>query len=278
VAVYSDNPAGRLHALLTQLRGQDWSERVQVGWAAVLAVGSSEQDLPELARRLAPVYELPVEIEASVARLDPDDYDHDMLLRWRPAVAGVLQATCFPFNPLETVMHKYDGETLAWLEHSNDVLQRRRSEREVKAADAERIEKLVHDLAKEIAEADVDGELRIFLLDHLDSMSRALRDLPVRGVLALQDAYDRAIGSLVRRKDLWVKWEREPGFWKKYERLLTVLALTIGLVTQGAQLPGVLRDAIEGPPAQSPAVVNNELDVDMDVSILPPDGAQEPRP
>jgi hypothetical protein len=79
VTVYHDNPAGRLHILLTAFRQSSGQHKIGITWAGLL---NTPQDAPELFVRLAQVYSLPKDIAEEIGRLDRGaEFDFDMTMR-----------------------------------------------------------------------------------------------------------------------------------------------------------------------------------------------------
>ena len=97
MTVYLNNPAGRLHALITVYLRNSSGGRPHEAWFGPLEVPGT--DLPGLLRRLALVLKLPGEIEAEVARVDPKEFDLDSIMRWQPRIVEMLPSTVFPNVP-----------------------------------------------------------------------------------------------------------------------------------------------------------------------------------
>jgi hypothetical protein len=138
-------------------------------------------------------------------------------------------------------------------------LHRYRQRRPIADSDLERIRKLLAELAAELRESEqIDPELREFLMRQCKEMSRALRDMVIRGPAALEDALDRAVGAAHRRKDLATRSTSAPSVWRKFGEVIVAVAAALQIATSAVALPGQVHQAIEGPqpPAQVRVVVN----------------------
>jgi hypothetical protein len=91
--VYYDNPAGRLHRVVTGFcRNSAQSQTIPVAWRSALGMPDSES--PRYLRRLAVVFALPDEIEAELRKIGPDEYDRDMAVPARPCGLSRPFAVC----------------------------------------------------------------------------------------------------------------------------------------------------------------------------------------
>jgi hypothetical protein len=254
VAEYLDNPAGRLHRLLLRFRQNASNGRSWRVWAATLGV--PDTDFPEVARGLGMLLALPGEIESELARVDPADYPGDIVLRWKDQIVPALVPNLFEGQQADQMAGQFDDASLAFLETCSWTLHRYRPQRPVADSDLERIRKLIGELENELREsADIDPELRVFLLQRCGEMSRALRDMEIRGPAALEEALDRAVGAAHRRADLAARSSEAPGVWRKFGEVIVVVAAALQIATSAVALPGQVRQAIEGPPLPAPVQV-----------------------
>lgn len=144
MTVYSDNPAGRLHQLLTAFRVNVGGHPSAAAWVGAVGLPDSN-NASELGRRLALVLQLPQEIESELAMVDERDYDRDHVMRWRSNVEQGLGAI-FSDKPSDQVAGYFDDVSLNSLESCSWVLHRYRPERPVAENDLDRIRELISDL------------------------------------------------------------------------------------------------------------------------------------
>jgi hypothetical protein len=254
VTVYLDNPAGRLHDALARFRGNVSGQAVWLAWAGALDVPS--EDVPELVRNLALVLRLPDDIATEFATIDETEFDRDQVMRWREQIVPALGPGLFSGKPSNQLASEVSDASLSSLEWCSWVLHRHRPQLEVTAASVQRIMDLLRDLDAELtepesrADADIDPELRYYLMSQVNAMRRALRDLQIRGPVAVEEALDQARGSALRRTDLTSRWNTTEGnrsAWKKFVDLMVVVATVLNISTASLTLPNLVRQELEGP-------------------------------
>jgi hypothetical protein len=255
VTVHGDNPAGRLHNAITSLGIHASQQPMWQAWAAALQVLGEQ--LPELLRQLALVHDLPAEIVSQLDRIPDAEYDRDLVMRWQGEVLGLLSTRLFGTEPAAQVVPVVTKESLFSLESCSYVLHRLSPQPMVSVEDQERIAQKVRELEEAVrAEPTMDADLRAFLLYHAGLMSRALRDLPVRGRASLEDAYDQAWGAARRRIDLTIRVKEEhPSAWEKFRDVMLVIAAILSIASTGLALPGQVLQELEGPPPATETVV-----------------------
>ena len=252
MALYVDNPAGRLHRLITGFNDLSNSSPPRGSlpawqtWAEVLGVET--EDNSEILRCLGLVLALPGEIDAELARVSDADYDPDLVLGWQKIVP-VLSRSMFSSEQSNPVAAQFDETSLMSLASCSWTLHRYQRQRLVDQTDLEHIRGLISELAAELRDApDIDPGLHEFLLVRCEEMSRALRDVLIRGPVALEDALDQAWGAANRRADVTARADTAPGAWAKFTEVLRTTALVLGVMTSAVALPGEALLALEGPP------------------------------
>jgi hypothetical protein len=268
VTVYSDNPAGRLYELLTSFRLKAGQHSVPTAWAAALDISNVND--PELLRRLAYVFRLPDEIQAELALVDEQEYD-DLAVRWLATIPGQLGPSLFSGRQSNQLSSEIDDASLASLEHCNWILHRYRPQRVFSNPDLDRIRGLISELLDEIRnDGGLEQDLRNFLTYHALAMLNALRDLRIRGPVALEDAFDQARGAVYRRMDLTVHMDSHSGVWTKFQNVIVAVAAVLQIATSSFVLPGQIRQELEGPPPpQAPVVKVIEKPVDAHGGPVP---------
>ena len=233
-----NNPAARLHALLhkakqnTELRNKPSTE----SWSMLLNVPTDNQAL--MLKRLGGVMELPSVIKGRIENLA--EVNHDLYMRWLPKVEEAFRA-----NHLAGGFHgfidKIDDTTLLGIEHCAAILSQRDPDPEIKAEELESLRQQVDDLIKEMTDAEIDPDLRKFILKHLFAIRNAIDEYQVFGSKPLVTAFGQAVASTVTEPQESVKASLSPHgnkFWKCVTRLGNLL--TVG--DQGMKLTeGILK-------------------------------------
>lgn len=192
-----DNPAERLHDLLTAFKGVA-DQPMLSAWAAVLGV--ERDNLPELMHAVAAVTALPSQLEADLRAVLPDN-DLELFLAWKPKVQAAMEGFTNSGTTADGVQRQYDDATLVSLQHASHAL--RGSGRDLQDDQLTTLADALEGLDELISgSADIDSELQVFLLDLVCEMKRAVRLVRVQGVDGLQVALERSVGALYVRAGL----------------------------------------------------------------------------
>jgi hypothetical protein len=258
VTVYDNNPAGRLHKLLFEFATKSRNQTIGACWASIL--GMTETPTSDLLTRIGQIYNLPTEIGAEMAMLDSSvEYDADMAMRWRDQVTAAFGISLFSGKVTNEIVPYFGERTLDSLENCSWILNRYRPQPAISESEVERISQLIKELQEEIRSGEsLDPELSAFLLYHSHLMARALGDVSITGNAALEAAYDQAVGAVIRRKDLLVHAQEsaeKKSVWGKWFDTLMAVAAALQIASSALMLPGQIRQELEGPAPQPPAVV-----------------------
>lgn len=280
MTVYSDNPAGRLHNLITRYTNNSSGSRPHLAWFAVL--GIPEQDSPRLLRRLAAILEMPAEIEAEIGRVNPDEFDLDSVMRWQPDILAMLADSVFstvppqqlPGHSSKQVTQRASIATLFSLEQCSFVLHRHRPQRVISDTDVQHIKSLLEELTTAINEdLKAEPDLCEFLLRHARNMADALDDLWIRGSAALEDAYDQAVGAAARKAgEVAERGYTRREAWKKFGHVLVTVTAILQVPNTALQLPAEVRGVIEG--SSQPSTENLNINEKIVVEPEQESGAQ----
>lgn len=221
----TSNPAGRLHTLLTGLREQPAKESVRSGWSQVLGLPPKIK-LAEFTRSMAMVLALPAEIQDGILVLD--DVNHELLLRHMDEITKAVASSVSRMHvPLENVLKLYGDTALLSLEMCSDVLGRKVVEPQVSGEDLEAIARCINEAVAEVQNAEIDGELKTFLLSHLLAMLQAVGEVRIRGAVALREELDRITGSFGRRRDLFGRLTKNEPTWSVFASVLSIVASAV---------------------------------------------------
>jgi hypothetical protein len=98
-------------------------------------------------------------------------------------------------------------------------------------------------IAKEVAQlrgdaegANIEENLRSYILDGIDDMASAIEDYQFGGISSLEGCVERALGSLVLKHDQSVRL-KENSVWKRFGQILSTLVLAISAANGALQLP-----------------------------------------
>lgn len=219
-----NNPAGRLHALLSEAgtppREND-RETARQKWAKTLAV--EVKDSPTLLARLGEVMALPVEVRGAVKSLP--EVDHDTYL-------GPLSNVEKSFGKLNLdalwsqCAREIDGTTMYSLKVCDELLSRQRPERTLPEDEREQLHEEVRNLRKDVQAKEKDKDLREFLLHHLKAMDDALQEYKISGTPPVEEAAKAILGGALIQKQ---KHRKNPFLRRLFATALSALYLTGGL-------------------------------------------------
>ncbi|HEY7146531.1 MAG TPA: hypothetical protein VH637_20010 [Streptosporangiaceae bacterium] len=252
---HTDNPAGRLYALLVQLRGATDSFYTALCKAYKVAPGDAVRAAPFICRAV----QLPDKCAAQVRTLDESLYDEKLILRWHEPVRKLMAEFAFRNDTAagsNTTNRIKEAELLS-LQFCSDLLHRHLPERVLAEEEFGRISGLIEELKTELAEdAAIDSEFRAFLLGHVAEMEDAIAVYPVDGSTALIDALDKTVGSLNRRSDIVTKADKSPSAWTKFGNLIVVVAAVCQITGSQLALPAMIKHELSSShPSTTPQVV-----------------------
>lgn len=235
-----DNPAGRLHALLTALKAQGNAE-LRGAWETVLRL--DEPSDAELLRAIAAVQELPDQAIAALARANA--VTSDLHLRWEPAVRDALKRAHALDQGARHLTNAYSEQDLVHLEYCDDVLDREglASPRARQARDE--LLQAASELVAAIRESDLEPEIRASLLRNALALLNAIALVDVVGAEGVEDALAGVLGSIA----MAARHEGAGGagwigrFWTYVGRIADLL----GIVGAAYQLSAAFIPELPGP-------------------------------
>lgn len=193
----TDNPAGRLLILLRELRTHAQGPSVRDAWRTVLKSKAADAFEVDMLAVSALLSDLVNDIEGLRGRTDVERY-HKRIPRWAklvtlPRVGG---------DQAFTADNVATDDELDMLADLSDLLSHRLSEGSLDPTLLEELLAQVTDLRDQVTTADdLDADLRVFLLQHLEALDRALRQVRIRGAQGLDDVLGRAIVDLARKPE-----------------------------------------------------------------------------
>lgn len=257
-----NNPASRLWSLLAKGHEVPGNEPVWKAWVHLLELGD-DTDLGECMRHFAAVYALPRQIRAAVEARE--DLNRELLLRQLPRVEERLYSMSL-HQPWAEFIRPIDPPLIESMEYIADALARVAPEPIIDKQTVKRLHEEIRVLFDEVADADLEDDLRESLLYHLQAMDDALRQVKTRGVSALAYAVEAAVGAELIRTG---RGEPPPetGPRRKFWDFVARATVVVGLVNQTLALPPAVQDLAGDPERQLPPIVVQVNDVEGDVDV-----------
>lgn len=223
----TNNPAGRLHALLTKARvppRDNDNAKARDRWAEVLEVDA--QDLPTLLARLSAVIALLSQVRAAIGSVP--DIDQDRFLRYLPQIERAFSRLNLN-NGWKSFASPIDKTAMYSLHLCDERLSALKPEISLPEDKLERLHQQVRDMFDDISANVSNPRLRSFLLEHLGAMDQALRKYRISGTPPLERAVEAAVGGYVIRSAQGDKGVTEASATKKLMVIIAViLVLNMG--------------------------------------------------
>ena len=235
----SNNPAGRLHSLLVEGKGQDWQDKsISKVWAKILEVPYEDKGL--LLRRVGQVMALPSSIKEAMSHID--DIDHNMYLRWLPQVESSFSTLNFDMQ-WKNFIGRFDGEIMYGIEICSDRLSRERPEKTVNEEHLASLSEKVNELLSELDRTELSGNAWLYIHDHLVRVKEAIEEYRIRGIKPLESALHEVVGSVVLSPEIYQESQRtQKGkrFWEIMGKLAIILTITVSSVQIGKDIVSIL--------------------------------------
>lgn len=190
----TDNPARRLHHLLSAMQGRT-SGPIRDVWAS--ALGHDKNDTVAFYRSAAYLSELVQETSYRIRQL-PDE-DHDLYLEWVPDVLRAITP-----NALSEEWATYRGSLstgqLVGVKHCASLLGKRHIEVAIETEKLEELSHQVEALIKKVQDAELNAGLKAYLYDLLVAVQLAIANYRFRGTEGLKKAIIQAYGVIQLNK------------------------------------------------------------------------------
>ncbi|WP_163544609.1 hypothetical protein [Occultella kanbiaonis] len=230
----SDTAAGRLHQILLALRQSAQNRQLRTAWGQALAISPTDQQALFVA--VANVMSLPDEAERTIR--DLPDQNHELLLRWRPAVDQAM-----------SIAHQFEGATanftahyseahLFSLEHGADLVARYQTTTPELVADGAQVASaisLVHDLLETLATSNLEPFVKETLVRHATAMATALQLVRVTGPQGIRAAAIDAASALKLFTDEHPEKDTRAPI-RRFLEVLSAVANTVTIAAGGLQL------------------------------------------
>ena len=218
-----NNPAAHLTALLKRLCNIPPTNPAREAFAGVLEVNAG--DTPALLARIEEMVKLAVRAEEQV-RATPK-LNVDRYLNWKKEVYEAFAAISLVGNlaPFLQPLRVNGHQALERLQYCADGLERERGSKELQQQELNEIQKEINDLHSEIRQAELDDELKLYLMEQLRLMTEAINQYHLFGLELVQRTANEALGSLMLNPEARHRISKTPlseKFWRVVERFALV--------------------------------------------------------
>lgn len=227
----NNNPAARLYNILREAKDNTeiHSRALNSSLKWILKVDKDDDSL--LMKRLGLFMGLPVEIANELKKYD--DISHEVYLEWVPQFLTAFKNLQFN-QAFSRVIGVIDEKTIYGVRICADQLSRKAPEIELDPKDIEALLKQTDNLFNDILKADLDHEIKTFMLDKLDNIHNALLDYFLTGSKDLTNSMELVAGALIfhpKAKEIFNSKEKDKrvkAFWELMSRIAIILAFADG--------------------------------------------------
>ncbi len=191
-----ENPAGRLHEILTQLKGSSANSKLKNIWADVL--GIDKNDEMKVVRQVIEVYRLTLEVEKLI-KLKPE-INHELYLASFDIMENITSPTNF-HKLWHEVSGQFETDVLTRLEFCSYELSRFYEEERVSEEEILEISEMVESLFEELNNSSIDDVSKLLLLEEIERIRHALANYRIKGAKGVKEALQATLGSVMVNKE-----------------------------------------------------------------------------
>lgn len=246
--VHRDNPAGRLHWILTTMRRVPSNQPLHQTLGDILS--PNNPSVAHVMESIAKLAALPDQVRLEVGTLPESGVNKDRLLDWGDSVnaaIGTLRGGLHSATSGFTT-HYNDGD-LKSLAFCSDELRRHKPETQLEEDRLEDIRVKLAELQQILTDSsDLDPGLADLLRSHIRAMGQALDEAQLWGAGPFRAAVAETLGDMLLSPLLIARAKSDaPSTWIKISAILTAVSAALSFGTAAIQ-------AIEAASASAPAV------------------------
>lgn len=243
----TNNAAGRLHLVLQTMLKQHENQKANAAWPDVLQdlelLGAPDSEgasltTHQLLRRLSPILALPNEVRRQLDQSVPKEVDH--FTQHLHLADKALTSSINLEVQWKSVVQYIPQEVLTELFHCSRELSRHDLEPVAALDDVKAIHQRVRDLFNEIENADMETELRTYLLKYLSLLDEALREFRITGMEGVRQAAYAAAGAWIIEQPDKEESARSGSIKSRFSGILATIFYITGIASNlGSMLTGV---------------------------------------
>lgn len=194
--VKTDNPAGRLHEILTNALNQGNMPTIEV-WTMVL--GATPGDKTDVIRRISRLHELVDEVKEKITKLS--GLNTQLYLSRFPSIEAVVKATNYDAGWDAYKPHLNEAAMLN-LAHCAEALSRY-DEAPIEQADMSALLESIDELSEKLLGSSIDSPLKEVIADLLENIRRSITEYRIRGAAGMRKELAYCIGMLMQNHELF---------------------------------------------------------------------------
>jgi hypothetical protein len=195
VPLKQDNPAARLHRILSSLSAHSPGTRLLDAWRAILAptIPANDNNFG-LFRRYGQFLALPKRVRDTL--LTVPNINKDLYFRWVPKLEAALCSVTFS-GQVAAFPAAFDKSALDNLEVCADRLSVQQPEKTVDAAELTKLTRDARQLHSDTEASAIEEDLKTYILEGLDDILSAIEDYDLEGIASLERGVKHAFGTIV---------------------------------------------------------------------------------
>jgi hypothetical protein len=260
----ANNPAGRLHALLTEGHRKLKDKPAEEVWAELLDVPKENKSL--LLRRLGHVMALPAAIREKISNVQ--GIDSSVFLKELPRAEASFGILNFQMR-WEEFITRFDRAVMYGLEVCSDVLSKQYPEKTISESSLAQLKTEVEELLNVLTSADIPNDLKQFIVEHLLAVKSVLEEYVILGSVPIQKEIRSVFGALAIDQTIYKRTRATTEgkrFWGIMRKLLLVTQTVMGMIQIGTDVISLLPEPQDGDATQTEG--GSEGQVDGDRSTL----------
>jgi hypothetical protein len=233
------NPACRLHDFLTRARSLDGKKPTHQMLSKWFDV--NEGDMAEIFTKFSAFLRLIEDTERQLNNIE--DPNKERFLKCVPPIR-ITYAKINLDNSWNQYADKPTDSDLALLELAGQALARYKREALIPGNTLDEIRQEATALFDRVDESDLDPNLRVIILDLLETILRSISEYKIRGAEGLKRTVAESVGRLILEKDL-VLPEKDKDAFKAFWDLLMKLNLAVSSAIYANALGGHIAKVID---------------------------------
>ncbi len=248
--------AGRLLNIIKEGKAIAPSSKCIDAWAKILNTPKSNQ--PLLFKRLGSVMSLPSQVQEIVVNTNGIS-DTKPYLKWLQPINNAFTNQNISSN-WDSFSKHIDQHTIDYLSMTADMLNLQSPEVTLADSKLHELKTNFINIEKEITEADIDIDLKEFMIIRIKDILNAIDEYTFNGLEPLMDTLNITIGQIVLNNDLALK-SKDSNLAKKFWNLIVNTSVIVTLATGVPQIANNLENIlplIENNNTQKQAPIKNK--------------------
>ena len=238
----ANNPAARLHRILTQAKGLA-NQKALSAWSKLLSVPAD--NCADLVRRLGIVLSLPADIREQIECIP--EIDTEVYLKWIPEVENGFSSLNLS-RSFQEFTNPISDKALHGIEFCSEILARTFPDKILNKTELESLDADVLSLIDRVVDIPMDNHAQKFILDKLYLVHQAIQDYDLVGPKPLGVAVQATIGAAIFDQKVRAdinQSEVKGDFWGVIYRAAMIVTIIAGTAQIASSVSKLLPELCE---------------------------------